>query len=46
MRYGAYHHGKGVAKIHVTDARFQLKSNAKLPEPVPQKGATSENKNK
>lgn len=35
MRYGAYHHGKGLAKVHVTDAKLQLKSNAKLPEPAP-----------
>jgi len=38
MRYGAYHHGKGVAKIHVTDAKFQLHSAAKLSEPTPANG--------
>jgi hypothetical protein len=31
MRYGAYHHGKGLAKVHVTNAKFQLDSTAKLP---------------
>lgn len=35
MRYGAYHHGKGLAKVHVTQAMFQLDSTAKLAEPRP-----------
>lgn len=34
MRYGAYHHGKGVAKVHVTNAQFQSDSTAKLLDPV------------
>lgn len=38
MRYGAYHHGKGVAKVHVTDAKFQLDSTAKLPDPTSANG--------
>lgn len=34
MRYGAYHHGKGVAKVHVTNALFQTDSAEKLIDPV------------
>ncbi len=30
MRYGAYHHGKGLATVHVTNALFQLDSNARM----------------
>ncbi len=37
MRYGAYHHGEGVAKVHVTNATFQLDSTAILTEPTPAK---------
>ena len=35
LRYGAYHHGKGLAQVHVTKAKFQLDTNAKLPGPPP-----------
>lgn len=43
MRYGAYHHGKGVARVHVNNAMFQLNSNAKLSEPSPRTGSLRQN---
>ena len=33
MRHGAYHHGKGLATVHVTNAKFELDTAAKLSEP-------------
>lgn len=38
MRYGAYHHGKGVATVHVTNAKFQLDTPAKLSDPTSANG--------
>lgn len=35
MRYGAYHHGKGLAKVHVIGAGFELDSDAKMPPSSP-----------